>query len=45
MFGPIYELTMVKRTPKKMVGMEVDVYTSDSKKHIYKINARCCPTS
>jgi hypothetical protein len=37
MFGPIYTLTMVKRTPNKMVGMEVDVYTSDSKKHVYKI--------
>jgi hypothetical protein len=37
MFGPIYELTMVKRTPNKMVGMLVDVYTSDSKVHTYKI--------
>ena len=25
MFGPIYELTMVQRTPNKMVGMLVDV--------------------
>ncbi|HEY5630474.1 MAG TPA: hypothetical protein VIR16_13290 [Candidatus Limnocylindrales bacterium] len=37
MFGPIYELTMVKRTPNKMVGMLVDVYTSDSLLHVYKI--------
>ncbi len=37
MFGPIYELTMVKRTPIKMVGMRVDVYTSDSMRHVYRI--------
>ena len=37
MFGPIYQLTMVRRTPNKMVGMLVDVYTSDSKMHEYKI--------
>jgi hypothetical protein len=37
MFGPIYVLTMVKRTPNKMVGMLVQVYTSDSKVHTYKI--------
>ena len=37
MFGPIYELTMVKRTPNTMVGMLVNVYTSDSKLHVYKI--------
>jgi hypothetical protein len=37
MFGPIYELTMVKRTPKKMIGMLVRVYTSDNMVHVYKI--------
>jgi hypothetical protein len=37
MFGPIYVLTMVRRTPNKMVGMLVDVYTSDSRLHTYKI--------
>jgi hypothetical protein len=37
MFGPIYVMTMVKRTPNKMVGMLVDVYTSDSKVHTYRI--------
>lgn len=38
MFGPIYELTMVKRTPKAMVGMIVEVYTSDSMMHTYRIS-------
>ena len=38
MFYPIYYLTMIKRTPNKMVGMLVDVYTSDSKLHVYKIS-------
>jgi hypothetical protein len=37
MFGPIWELSIVKRTPNKMVGMLVDVYTSDSKVHTYRI--------
>ena len=37
MFGPIYELTMVKRTPNNMKGMLVDVYTSDSMRHTYRI--------
>jgi hypothetical protein len=37
MFGPIYKLAMVQRTPGKMVGMTVDVYTSDSMLHVYKI--------
>ena len=38
MFYPIYELTMVKRTPNAMVGMLVDVYTSDSRLHVYQIS-------
>lgn len=37
MFGPIYNLTMVKRTPNVMVGMLVEVYTSDSEMHTYVI--------
>jgi hypothetical protein len=37
MFGPIYELTMVKRTPSLMKGMLVNVYTSDSVLHVYQI--------
>lgn len=37
MFGPIYQLTMVQRTPNRMVGMLVQVYTSDSKVHTYRI--------
>ena len=37
MFGPIYILTMVRRTPNKMIGMLVEVYTSDSMVHTYKI--------
>jgi hypothetical protein len=37
MFYPIYDLTIVKRTPKKMVGMLVDVYTSDSMVHVYRV--------
>ncbi len=37
MFGPIYVLTIVKRTPNKMVGMLVEVYTSDSMVHTYRI--------
>ncbi len=38
MFYPIYNLTMLKRTPNKMVGMVVNVYTSDSKLHVYKVS-------
>ena len=37
MFGPIWRLTIVRRTPGRMVGMLVDVYTSDSKVHTYRI--------
>ncbi|MEI7743638.1 MAG: sortase [Chloroflexota bacterium] len=39
MFGPIYELSMVKRTPDKMVGMEVLVYTANDQVHVYKVIA------
>jgi hypothetical protein len=37
MFGPIYNLVMVQRTPNRMVGMLVRVYTSDDRLHIYRI--------
>jgi hypothetical protein len=42
MFGPIYQLVMFKRTPNVMVGMLVDVYTSDDMLHTYRI-ARVYP--
>lgn len=37
MFGPIYELAIVKDNPRKMLGMLVEVYTSDFKRHLYEI--------
>lgn len=37
MFGPIYKLVMVKKTPDKLVGMTVEVYTDDSLLHTYRI--------
>ena len=37
MFYPIYSLTMLARTPNRMVGMKVLVYTSDSELHTYRI--------
>jgi hypothetical protein len=42
MFGPIYQLVMFKHTPNVMVGMLVDVYTSDDRVHTYRI-ARVLP--
>ncbi len=42
MFGPIYQLVMFRRTPNVMVGMLVNVYTSDDKIHTYRI-ARVLP--
>ncbi len=39
MFGPIYNLTIVQKTPNKMVGMLVQVYTSDNKLYQYEITA------
>ncbi len=38
MFYPIYNLATLKRTPNKMVGMLVEVYTSDSQLHVYQIS-------
>jgi hypothetical protein len=37
MFGPIYDLAMVRKTPKKFLGMIVQVYTSDDKLYLYEI--------
>jgi len=37
MFGPIYNLTIVQHTPNKMVGMLVQVYTSDNKLYLYEV--------
>ena len=37
MFGPIYNLAIVKKTPNAMVGKLVYVYTSDDKLFIYEI--------
>ena len=37
MFGPIYNLVMVQHVPNKMVGMIVQVYTSDNKLYLYEI--------
>lgn len=37
MFGPIYELAIPDRNGNKMLGMIVQVYTSDDKLHLYEI--------
>ncbi len=37
MFGPIYNLTIVQGTPDRMVGMIVQVYTSDDRLYLYEI--------
>ena len=37
MFGPIYKLAIEKKTPKKMIGMVVEVYTSDDQVFWYEI--------
>jgi hypothetical protein len=37
MFGPVYELAIQKRQPKRMLGMVVQVYTSDFKLYMYEI--------
>jgi hypothetical protein len=37
MFGPIYERAIVKKTGKSMLGMIVQVYTSDFKLYLYEI--------
>ncbi len=37
MFGPIYELAIQKHQPQKMLGMIVQVYTSDNKLYLYEV--------
>jgi hypothetical protein len=37
MFGPIYKLAIEKKTPEKMKGMVVEVYTSDDRVFWYEI--------
>lgn len=37
MFGPIYDLAIVNKNAKKMLGMVVQVYTSDFKLYLYEI--------
>lgn len=37
MFGPIYDAVMIRRAPKSLVGLIVQVYTSDSKLYLYEI--------
>lgn len=37
MFGPIYEMAIVKKTIKKTLGMIVQVYSSDNKLYLYEI--------
>jgi hypothetical protein len=37
MFGPIYEAVMVRHAPKSLVGLIVQVYTSDNKLYLYEI--------
>jgi hypothetical protein len=38
MFGPIYELAIQKHQPEKMLGMIVQVYTSDDKLYLYEVD-------
>jgi hypothetical protein len=37
MFGPIYELAIRKKTPKRMIGMIVKVYTSHNRLFLYEV--------
>jgi hypothetical protein len=37
MFGPIYHLAIEQKTPRKMLRMMVQVYTSDFKLYLYEI--------
>ncbi|OGO54352.1 MAG: hypothetical protein A2V85_14270 [Chloroflexi bacterium RBG_16_72_14] len=37
MFGPIYELAIQKKQGRKMLGMIVQVYTSDNRLHLYEV--------
>ena len=37
MFGPIYEAVIIRRAPKSLLGLIVQVYTSDNKLYLYEI--------
>jgi len=37
MFGPIYELAIRKKTPDKMLGMIVKVYTNYNRLYLYEV--------
>ena len=37
MFGPIYEAVMVRHAPKALIGLIVQVYTSDNRLYLYEI--------
>ena len=37
MFGPIYNLAIQKKTPKKMIGMLVQVYTNHNRMFLYEV--------
>ena len=37
MFGPIYQIAMVRQNPKRFLGMIVQVYSSDNKLYLYEI--------
>lgn len=41
MFGPLYERAILKHDggPKSLLGMTVDVYTSDDQRFVYKVTA------
>jgi hypothetical protein len=38
MFGPIYNLAILQATPRKMLGMIVQVYTSDNRLYLYEVS-------
>jgi sortase (surface protein transpeptidase) len=37
MFGPIYNLAIQKKTPKKMIGMLIQVYTNYNRMYLYEV--------
>jgi hypothetical protein len=37
MFGPIYDAVIIRRAPKSLLGLIVQVYTSDNKLYLYEI--------
>jgi sortase (surface protein transpeptidase) len=38
MFGPIYNLAIVRKKPNSMIGMFVEVFTSDNMRFTYQVN-------